>query len=219
MVASWAPPARNSGTRITVHDRYTTGRAVSVRFRPFFQLVLQFDREPRQRYVVLRRPSLAVLLGAGQLADEPRRCAEHPRRRSEHVRHPRDCQLQVVAGGTSASDVDVATGVHWLPRPPAARLRTHLPVPVGWTPAYCDGQPHAHALTSLLTLTCSFRLPQLIRHRGPDGSGINLIENADGTCSAIAHERLAIVDPLAGNQPLYSKVRAGVALTLSQTRP
>ena len=56
----------------------------------------------------------------------------------------------------------------------------------------------------LQTLT----LQRLIRHRGPDGSGINLIENADGTCSAIAHERLAIVDPLAGNQPLYSKVRA-----------
>ena len=55
----------------------------------------------------------------------------------------------------------------------------------------------------LQTLT----LQRLIRHRGPDGSGINLIENADGTCSAIAHERLAIVDPLAGNQPLYSKVR------------
>ena len=56
----------------------------------------------------------------------------------------------------------------------------------------------------LQTLT----LQRLIRHRGPDGSGINLIENADGTCSAIAHERLAIVDPLAGNQPLYSKVSA-----------
>jgi len=55
----------------------------------------------------------------------------------------------------------------------------------------------------LQTLT----LQRLIRHRGPDGSGINLIENADGTCSAIAHERLAIVDPLAGNQPLYSKDR------------
>ena len=54
----------------------------------------------------------------------------------------------------------------------------------------------------LQTLT----LQRLIRHRGPDGSGINLIENTDGTCSAIAHERLAIVDPLAGNQPLYSKV-------------
>jgi len=55
----------------------------------------------------------------------------------------------------------------------------------------------------LQTLT----LQRLIRHRGPDGSGINLIENSDGTCSAIAHERLAIVDPLAGNQPLYSKDR------------
>ena len=55
----------------------------------------------------------------------------------------------------------------------------------------------------LQTLT----LQRLIRHRGPDGSGINLIENGDGTCSAIAHERLSIVDPLSGNQPLYSKDR------------
>ena len=55
----------------------------------------------------------------------------------------------------------------------------------------------------LQTLT----LQRLIRHRGPDGSGINLVSNADGTSSAIAHERLAIMDPLAGNQPLYSKDR------------
>ncbi|HZV44235.1 MAG TPA: hypothetical protein VFF90_07145, partial [Saprospiraceae bacterium] len=39
-----------------------------------------------------------------------------------------------------------------------------------------------------------------IRHRGPDWSGIY----ADD-CAILAHERLAIVDPQSGGQPLYSK--------------
>jgi asparagine synthase (glutamine-hydrolysing) len=39
-----------------------------------------------------------------------------------------------------------------------------------------------------------------IRHRGPDWSGIYCGEKA-----IIAHERLAIVDPWSGGQPLYSK--------------
>ncbi len=38
-----------------------------------------------------------------------------------------------------------------------------------------------------------------IRHRGPDWSGIYCGEKA-----ILAHERLAIVDPASGNQPLYS---------------
>ena len=33
------------------------------------------------------------------------------------------------------------------------------------------------------------------------------MSNSDGTNSAIAHERLAIMDPLSGNQPLYSADR------------
>src|SRR5690606_38667780 len=41
-----------------------------------------------------------------------------------------------------------------------------------------------------------------IRHRGPDGSGIYSSEHA-----MLAHERLAIVDPESGNQPLYSRDR------------
>jgi asparagine synthase (glutamine-hydrolysing) len=40
-----------------------------------------------------------------------------------------------------------------------------------------------------------------LRHRGPDWSGVKLIENG-----AIAHERLAIVDPESGEQPLVAKV-------------
>ncbi|HLV31724.1 MAG TPA: asparagine synthase B [Chitinispirillaceae bacterium] len=39
-----------------------------------------------------------------------------------------------------------------------------------------------------------------IRHRGPDWSGIYC-----GTKAVIAHERLSIVDPKSGGQPLYSK--------------
>ncbi|MCK5677256.1 MAG: asparagine synthase B, partial [Flavobacteriaceae bacterium] len=39
-----------------------------------------------------------------------------------------------------------------------------------------------------------------IRHRGPDWSGIYADENA-----ILAHERLAIVDPASGKQPLYSE--------------
>ncbi len=43
---------------------------------------------------------------------------------------------------------------------------------------------------------------KLIRHRGPDWSGIYCGEKA-----IIAHERLSIVDPASGGQPLYSKDR------------
>ena len=39
-----------------------------------------------------------------------------------------------------------------------------------------------------------------IRHRGPDWSGIYSHENA-----IMAHERLAIVDPASGKQPLFSE--------------
>lgn len=38
-----------------------------------------------------------------------------------------------------------------------------------------------------------------IRHRGPDWSGIYSSDHA-----ILAHERLAIVDPKSGSQPLYS---------------
>jgi asparagine synthase (glutamine-hydrolysing) len=44
-----------------------------------------------------------------------------------------------------------------------------------------------------------------IRHRGPDWSGVY----SSGRC-VLAHERLAIVDPLSGGQPLYSTDRKQV---------
>lgn len=59
----------------------------------------------------------------------------------------------------------------------------------------------------LKTGTSSLR-PQVLemvkklRHRGPDWSG-----NYCGTKALIAHERLSIVDPKSGGQPLYSKDR------------
>jgi len=56
----------------------------------------------------------------------------------------------------------------------------------------------------LQTLT----LQRLVRHRGPDGSGIHVVTMPGGTCSSVAHERLAIVDPLSGNQPLFSHDRS-----------
>ncbi|MDA3893526.1 MAG: asparagine synthase B [Salinivirgaceae bacterium] len=63
-------------------------------------------------------------------------------------------------------------------------------------------------------IVCAFELkqkseelrPQLlemskkVRHRGPDWSGIHCEEKA-----ILAHERLAIVDPTSGKQPLYSE--------------
>ena len=45
----------------------------------------------------------------------------------------------------------------------------------------------------------ALRMSQKIRHRGPDWSGIYC-----GGTAILAHERLAIVDPESGRQPLYS---------------
>lgn len=59
----------------------------------------------------------------------------------------------------------------------------------------------------LKTSPQDLRLPVLemskkVRHRGPDWSGIYC-----GDKSVLAHERLSIVDPESGGQPLYSKDR------------
>ncbi|WP_294606070.1 asparagine synthase B [uncultured Bacteroides sp.] len=45
----------------------------------------------------------------------------------------------------------------------------------------------------------ALRMAQKIRHRGPDWSGIYV-----GSSAILAHERLSIVDPESGGQPLYS---------------
>ena len=48
----------------------------------------------------------------------------------------------------------------------------------------------------------ALRMAQKIRHRGPDWSGIYC-----GGSAILAHERLSIVDPKSGGQPLYSPDR------------
>lgn len=48
----------------------------------------------------------------------------------------------------------------------------------------------------------ALRMAQKIRHRGPDWSGIYT-----GSSAILAHERLSIVDPQSGGQPLYSPNR------------
>ncbi len=51
----------------------------------------------------------------------------------------------------------------------------------------------------------ALRMSQKIRHRGPDWSGIY-----SGGSAILAHERLSIVDPESGRQPLYSSDRRQV---------
>jgi asparagine synthase (glutamine-hydrolysing) len=50
--------------------------------------------------------------------------------------------------------------------------------------------------------TTVLKMSKKVRHRGPDWSGIFYCERA-----ILAHERLSIVDPESGRQPLYSKDR------------
>ena len=51
----------------------------------------------------------------------------------------------------------------------------------------------------------ALKMSQKIRHRGPDWSGIYC-----GGSAILAHERLSIVDPESGKQPLYSPDRKQV---------
>ena len=51
----------------------------------------------------------------------------------------------------------------------------------------------------------ALRMSQKIRHRGPDWSGIYC-----GGTAILAHERLSIVDPESGRQPLFSPDRRQV---------
>eukprot|EP00916_Digyalum_oweni_P002915 GHVL01005376.1.p1 GENE.GHVL01005376.1~~GHVL01005376.1.p1 ORF type:complete len:562 (+),score=95.01 GHVL01005376.1:40-1725(+) len=57
-------------------------------------------------------------------------------------------------------------------------------------------------------------LSKRIRHRGPDWNGIHIQKHNDGTHSAIAHERLAIVDTDSGHQPLFN-LKGNVACTVN----
>ena len=51
----------------------------------------------------------------------------------------------------------------------------------------------------------ALKMSQKIRHRGPDWSGIHV-----GGSAILAHERLSIVDPESGQQPLFSPDRKQV---------
>lgn len=44
-----------------------------------------------------------------------------------------------------------------------------------------------------------------LRHRGPDWSGLHCFEDC-----YLAHQRLAIVDPTSGDQPLYNEEKTVV---------
>lgn len=57
----------------------------------------------------------------------------------------------------------------------------------------------------LMMCLCKFRL----RHRGPDWSGLH----CHGDCY-LAHQRLAIVDPASGDQPLYNEDKTIVVTVL-----
>ena len=53
--------------------------------------------------------------------------------------------------------------------------------------------------------TEALKMSQKLRHRGPDWSGIYV-----GGSTILTHERLSIVDPQSGGQPLYSPNRKQV---------
>jgi len=59
---------------------------------------------------------------------------------------------------------------------------------------------HSRGVKKSVRQRCIFN-SRLLRHRGPDWTGVWI--SADGK-SALGHERLAIVDPLSGEQPLLS---------------
>ena len=83
-----------------------------------------------------------------------------------------------------SSSIDARAAVQRRPLPLASR-RAAEPRACGIL-AVSNSQRSLDVL-KLETLT----LQRLVRHRGPDGSGIHVIENADGTTSSLAHERLA----------------------------
>ncbi len=62
----------------------------------------------------------------------------------------------------------------------------------------CGSEPIAQGLKEELR-TQVLNMSKKIRHRGPDWSGVYTGENA-----ILSHERLSIVDPLSGKQPLVS---------------
>eukprot|EP00742_Colponemidia_sp_Colp-10_P006432 GILJ01006891.1.p1 GENE.GILJ01006891.1~~GILJ01006891.1.p1 ORF type:complete len:602 (-),score=96.60 GILJ01006891.1:204-2009(-) len=58
----------------------------------------------------------------------------------------------------------------------------------------------------------ALELSKRLRHRGPDWNGIEVQTNPDGSLNVLCHERLGIVDPFSGKQPLLDETGC-VALT------
>ena len=57
------------------------------------------------------------------------------------------------------------------------------------------------------------KMAKKVRHRGPDWSGIYSNNNA-----VLAHERLAIVDPTSGKQPIISVAETTLKLRLDEVK-
>jgi asparagine synthase (glutamine-hydrolysing) len=57
-------------------------------------------------------------------------------------------------------------------------------------------------------------LSRRLRHRGPDWSGIHCYQDC-----YLAHQRLAIVDPTSGDQPLYNEDKSVVVTVCTLTVP
>eukprot|EP00744_Colponema_vietnamica_P005689 GILI01008306.1.p2 GENE.GILI01008306.1~~GILI01008306.1.p2 ORF type:complete len:598 (-),score=212.50 GILI01008306.1:51-1844(-) len=60
----------------------------------------------------------------------------------------------------------------------------------------------------------ALRLSKRLRHRGPDWNGIEVQTNPNGTFNILCHERLGIVDPSSGKQPLFNE-EGNIALTVN----
>ena len=59
--------------------------------------------------------------------------------------------------------------------------------------------------TSSETRALAIRLLKRLRHRGPEYTGIVSYESARDCHTYLCHERLAIVDPMHGDQPQFSR--------------
>jgi asparagine synthase (glutamine-hydrolysing) len=66
-----------------------------------------------------------------------------------------------------------------------------------------------HYMKSYAPTELVYQIFHRLRHRGPDWSGIHSFEDC-----YLAHQRLAIVDPTSGDQPLYNEDKT-VVVTVS----
>ena len=122
------------------------------------------------------------------------------------------CSSSVIfsSSGEDATNVPITTYPHWILAKPASSCSlllfyflTNTFIMCGIFAIFSSSLPEADLRRELIT--CSSRL----RHRGPDWSGYKVIsadpiEGGITHAHGIAHERLAIMDPESGSQPLVS---------------